>query len=421
MRVVKKYGGSSVATTEKIKNIARHIADAKKNSINILSKNPDKNSSEKNMQEFGDEIVVVVSAMGKTTDTLIKLANEISCTPDIREMDVLLSIGEQQTISLLSMALKEFGCSAISLTGSQAGIKTIGHHTKSKIEMIDTSRIEKYLQEGNVVIVAGFQGVNANGDITTLGRGGSDTTAVALAASLGCECEIYTDVDGIYGVDPRVYPTAKKLPMISYEEMMEMSHLGAGVMETRAVEIGQKYGVKIYVGESLKPKTGTYICDKNSIIEEKAITGISINKNIIMVEIENFESSIKNVSKLFSLISYFGVRADMISQTEIKNGNGAVAFTCPTNDEGFFDEMSSTIKKQFPDILIRKRKDVAKISVVGIGLISHFEIVSQIFLTLAEINVELEHCTTSETSISLIVPEKSVPNLVEKLAQNFKL
>ncbi|MGL4391899.1 MAG: aspartate kinase, partial [Fusobacteriaceae bacterium] len=202
MRVVKKYGGSSVATTEKIKNIAKHLVETKNK---------------------GDEIVVVVSAMGKTTNALLKMAKEVADIPDIREVDTLISTGEQQSISLLSMAIKSLGAKAISLTGAQAGIKTTGVHTKSRIDSIDTKNLEKVLAEDNIVIVAGFQGVNENGDVTTLGRGGSDTSAVALAAALKCDCEIYTDVDGIYGIDPRVYKKAKKLSRISYEEMMEMA------------------------------------------------------------------------------------------------------------------------------------------------------------------------------------------------------
>lgn len=400
MRVVKKFGGSSVATIEKIKDIAKDI-----------SKN----------YKYGDEIVIVVSAMGKTTDELIKLAKEISETPDVRELDSLLSTGEQKSISLLSMALKEIGCKAISLTGAQAGIRTGGTHTKNKIESIKIDRIEKHLKDGKIVIIAGFQGVNEDGDITTLGRGGSDTSAVALAAALKCDCEIYTDVTGIYGVDPRVYKNAKKLEKISYEEMMEMANLGAGVMETRAVEIGKKYGVKIYVGQTLGVETGTYICDNSEIIEKKAVTGISINKNVIMVNLENFLAIPKNVAIIFNNLAKHSVNVDMISQNEVENVKGSIGFTCPLTDEHFLNKSLEEIAKEIPDIEVTKRTGVVKISLVGIGMISNFGVAAKVFEVLAEIDSSFYQCTTSEISISLIIKESDTIKVVEKLAEVFSI
>ena len=234
--LVHKYGGTSVATPEKIKNVAKRIIREK---------------------EKGLDMVVVVSAMGKTTDHLVELAGQISQHPDERELDLLLSTGEQVSIALLTMALQEEGYEAISLTGFQAGIKTVGPHTKNKIIDIDIDKVKDYLAEGKIVIVAGFQGMNELGEITTLGRGGSDTTAVALAAKLSFPCHIYTDVEGIYSVDPRLYKPAKKLEVISYEEMMEMASLGAGVMEPRSILIGQKYKVPIYVASSMNQEKGT--------------------------------------------------------------------------------------------------------------------------------------------------------------------
>ncbi|WP_418965223.1 aspartate kinase [Cetobacterium sp.] len=400
MRVVKKFGGSSVATTEKIKDIARDIA--------------------KNYK-VGDEVVIVVSAMGKTTDELIKLAREISNTPDVRELDSLLSTGEQKSIALLSMALKELGHKAISLTGAQAGIRTGGVHTKNKIESIKIDRIEKHLKDGKIVIVAGFQGINEKGDITTLGRGGSDTSAVALAAALKCGCEIYTDVTGIYGVDPRVYKNAKKLEKISYEEMMEMANLGAGVMETRAVEIGKKYGVRIYVGQTLGVETGTYICDNNEIIEKKAVTGISINKNVIMVNLENFSAIPKNVAIIFNNLAKHSVNVDMISQNEVENIKGSIGFTCPLTDEHFLNDSLEEIAKEIPEIEVTKRTGVVKISLVGIGMISNFGVAAKVFEVLAEIDSSFYQCTTSEISISLIVKESDTIKVVEKLAEVFSI
>ena len=248
MIIVHKYGGTSVATTEKIMNIAKYLGSVK---------------------DAGNDVVVVVSAMGKTTDALIKLAREITDKPDSREMDRLMSTGEQQTIALLSIALQTLGYEAISLTGAQAGIKTSGHYMKNKIDGINGKEIKEHLSEGKIVVVAGFQGINEAGDVTTLGRGGSDTSAVALAAALGGRCEIYTDVDGIYTIDPRIYKKAKKLPVISYDEMMELAFLGAGVMEPRAVELGSKYGVEIYVGKSLGEKNGTIITSVEKVKENK--------------------------------------------------------------------------------------------------------------------------------------------------------
>lgn len=400
VRVVKKYGGSSVSTIDKIKNIAIHLSKNKKE---------------------GDEIVVVVSAMGKTTDNLMKLANEISLTPDIRELDSLLSTGEQQSISLLSMALKSLDCKSISLTGAQAGIKTTGLHTKNKIESIKTEKIESYLKAGKIVIVAGFQGVNENGDITTLGRGGSDTSAVALAAALRCECEIYTDVPGIYSIDPRVYKKAKKIERISYEEMMEMANLGAGVMETRAVEIGKKYGVKISVGETLGPETGTYICDSSEIIEKKVVTGISISKNVIMVNLENFLVIPKNISIIFSAIAKNGVNVDMISQNEGDNLIGSIGFTCPIADELFLDIALKEVENYIPDIQVIKRSEVVKISLVGIGMISNFGVAAKVFEVLSDIDAKFYQCTTSEISISLIIKIDDTIRVVEKLAEVFSI
>lgn len=398
MRIVKKYGGSSVATPEKIRNIAENLVKNKKNE---------------------DEIIVVVSAMGKTTDSLINLAKEVSKNPNIRELDSLLSTGEQQAIALLSMGIENFGGKAISLTGLQAGIKTGGIHTKNKIESINIEKIEMELKNGNIVIIAGFQGVNEKGDITTLGRGGSDTSAVAIAAALKAHCEIYTDVSGIYSVDPRVYKHAKRINKISYEEMMEMANLGAGIMETRAVEIGKKYGVRIYVGETLGAESGSYICDSNEIIEKKAVTGISINTNVLMVNIENFSNFPKNVALLFGILAKNGVNVDMISQNDIKAEFGSIAFTCPKTDREFLNKSLDELKKSFSQIEVEIRDNEAKISLVGIGMISNFGVAAKVFQSLADTNISFHQCTTSEISISLIINKENIEKLVEDLAKKF--
>lgn len=303
MRVVLKYGGSSVATVEKIQKIAEYIVKLK---------------------EKYSEVVVVASAMGKTTDALIKMAKDTAGNPNQRELDSLLSTGEQQTVTLLSMAINSKGQKAVSLTGYQAGIRTEGVHTKSKIESIETEKIEKYLKEGNVVVVAGFQGINEEGDITTLGRGGSDTSAVALAAALKCECRIYTDVEGIYSVDPRVYPKAKFLDVISYEEMMEMAHLGAGVMETRAVELGKKFDILIFVGKSLSETGGTYIMKKNSALEEKLVTGISITKDILVTTILNMPYSAEKIAAVFKAVDECGLNINIFQKQKQQSFLSAV-------------------------------------------------------------------------------------------------
>jgi len=286
MIVVQKYGGSSVADIDRIKNVANRIKQRK-----------DKN----------DDIVVVVSAMGKSTDNLIAMAKSLSQNPDKREMDVLLSTGEQVTISLLSIALNEMGIKAVSLTGAQAGIKTDGIHMKNKIVDVDDERIRKYLAEGNVVIVAGFQGINENDDITTLGRGGSDTTAVALSAKLNAVCEIYTDVDGIYSVDPRLYSKARKIDVISYEEMMEMSCLGAKVMESRSIEIAARYNVNLYVASSMNDERGSFIKEYDETMENNPITGMSISDDVLMVTFENIDGEVSTDLYILSFTETFGI------------------------------------------------------------------------------------------------------------------
>ena len=400
MIIVHKYGGSSVATTEKIMNIATYLGSVK---------------------DQGNDVVVVVSAMGKTTDGLIKLANEITNDPDKRELDRLMSTGEQQTIALLAIALKTKGYDAISLTGDQAGIKTIGHHTKNTIDTIDGDIIKSHLSEGKVVIVAGFQGVNKKGDVTTLGRGGSDTSAVALAAALDAKCEIYTDVDGIYSIDPRVYPQAKKIPVISYDEMMELAYLGAGVMEPRAVELGGKYGVEIYVGKSLGEKNGTIITSKEKVMERKLITGVSINENVLMVNVENIPTYAENVYAIFSLAETHGVNIDMISQNDVSSENGSLAFTCPKTDEMALNQAIEELRKILPSIEVTVNSYVSKVSLVGIGMISNIGIASRTFKVLAENKKSFHQVATSEISVSLIVDAVNAKEIASLLSKEFEI
>jgi aspartate kinase len=400
MRIVQKYGGTSVGSIEKIKNIATHL---------------------KTLKDEGKEIVVVVSAMGKTTDALLKMAYELNERPCRRELDGLMSTGEQQTIALLTMALHNIGADAISLTGLQAGITTTGIHTKSKIKKIDAERVVKNLENGKIVIVAGFQGYNESGDVTTLGRGGSDTSAVAIAAALECPCEIYTDVDGIYTVDPRAYAPAKKIDYISYEEMMEMSNLGAGVMEVRAVELGKKYNVPIYVGRSLGNLKGTYIKERDEKMEDRVITGLSINENTLMAGIRNIPNKPQNIALIFDELGKQQVNVDMISQSLLGKEILDLSFTCPKTEEDLFDNAIEAIKKSLPEVEINKRNNLIKIGLVGIGMMSHSGVAGTIFSIFAKENIKFYQVTTSEISISYTIDKENKDKAVNAIAKEFNL
>lgn len=400
MRVVLKYGGSSVATIEKIKSIAEYVVNLKKTKY--------------------DDVIVVASAMGKTTNALIAMAKEITSSPSQRELDSLLSTGEQQTVSLLSMAINSMGQKAVSLTGYQANVKTVGVHTKSKIKRIDTERIEEYLKDDNVVIVAGFQGINDHGDITTLGRGGSDTSAVALAASLNCECRIYTDVEGIYSVDPRLYKDAKFLDKISYEEMMEMANLGAGVMETRAVEIGKKYNIPIFVGKTLSETGGTWIMDINDILEDKLVTGISVTREIIVTTLSQIEYSSERIAKIFTIINEVGLNINMISQNVTNDGKAKISFSC-VEGERYLLEQAITKIKQDIECELDYKDDMAMLSIVGVGMINNSGVSGKFFSALSKAGVNFYQVTTSEISVSCSIGRNDINKAVDVVAREFNL
>lgn len=400
MRVVLKYGGSSVATIEKIKAIAEYVVNLKKTKY--------------------DDVIVVASAMGKTTNALIAMAKEITSSPSQRELDSLLSTGEQQTVSLLSMAINSMGQKAVSLTGYQANVKTVGVHTKSKIKRIDTERIEEYLKDDNVVIVAGFQGINDHGDITTLGRGGSDTSAVALAVSLNCECRIYTDVEGIYSVDPRLYKNAKFLDKISYEEMMEMANLGAGVMETRAVEIGKKYNIPIFVGKTLSETGGTWIMDMNDILEDKLVTGISVTREIIVTTLSQIEYSSERIAKIFTIINEVGLNINMISQNVTNDGKAKISFSC-VEGERYLLEQAITKIKQDIECELDYKDDMAMLSIVGVGMINNSGVSGKFFSALSKAGVNFYQVTTSEISVSCSIGRNDINKAVDVVAREFNL
>lgn len=395
--LVHKYGGTSVGTTERIKHIAKRV---------ILEK------------EKGNDMVVVVSAMGKTTDHLVEMSKEIAINPNKREMDLILSTGEQVSIALLSMAFQEFGYDAIALTGFQAGIKTYGPHTKNKILDIDDEKIKNYLKEGKVVVVAGFQGVNENGDITTLGRGGSDTTAVAIAAKLGCPCHIYTDVDGIYSVDPRLYKEAKKLDVISYEEMMEMASLGAGVMEPRAIEIGCKYNIPIYVASSINDVGGTYIKEYDEKMEGNIVTGLSVCDDILMVTVSHILYNLDHVATLFEKLAIENVNVDMISQTAPVDGYINVSFTAPKDDLFIIEKVMGDLEGK---VEISIEDKITKISVVGIGMRNQSGVSGRLFRILADNGISFRQVTTSEISISYTIDKKDKEKAVRALSNELNL
>nr|WP_296646347.1 aspartate kinase [Romboutsia sp. 13368] len=397
--VVHKYGGTSMGSIEKIKSVARKLISEK---------------------EKGNDVVVVVSAMGKTTNKLVELTKEISNNPDKREFDMLLSIGEQISISLLAIAIKSYGYDAISFTGYQAGIKTKGMHTKSNIVDIDIDKIRKNLGQGKIVIIAGFQGVNENGDITTLGRGGSDTTAVALAAKLGCDCTIYTDVEGIYPVDPKLYPNAKKLDYIGYKEMIEMSKLGAGVMETTSVEIGYKNNVSIYVASSSKDTKGTYITEKQNCGDNKSIFGIAINDNTSIFTIKNVLLKSNDMSLISGILSDENLSIKVINQISSKGDYTDFSLVISKGDLGCIDEAINKIKSKLAHIDISKDLDVTTISVVG-GGINNNNIIANILEILKNNDIKFKKIITSELSISFIVDINDKAKIIELLGNEFNL
>ena len=398
-RVVLKFGGSSVESIDKMQLIANRIISKKQN----------------NMQ-----VIVVLSAMGKTTNQLLDLAKQASKSPSKREIDMLISTGEQVSIALLTMILNEKGFDSIALTGFQAGIKTSGIHTRNRILDIDTTKIVHHLDSNKIVVVAGFQGFNEEGDITTLGRGGSDTTAVAIAAKLRCPAEIYTDVDGIYGVDPRLYKDAKKLDYMSYEEMKEMAFLGAKVMEPRSIEIGHRYQVPIYVASSLNDHIGTYIKEYTKM-EEKSITGLSVSEKIMMVAIKNFPDRASDIANLFIELANLEINVDMISQTPTSEGFINLAFSASADDLDYINEVIEKIMTQYDNIEVYKNTKVAKVSVVGTMMRTQSGIAAQLFKLLADHDIDFMLVTTSEISISYIIEKELINKAVIAISNYFQL
>lgn len=396
--IVQKYGGSSVGTIEKIKGIAESIVKRKKENT---------------------DLVIVVSAMGDTTDDLISLSKGITENPDKRELDALLSTGEIISSALLAMAIKDLGYEAISYTAYQIGIKTSGQYGKALIEDIHDKTIKRSLKEGKIVIVAGFQGINGEGDITTLGRGGSDTTAVALAVKLKGSCEIYTDVAGIYSVDPRAYSEAKKLDEIEYEEMLELASLGAQVMHSRSIELAQKYGIPIYVGLSNSDIKGTVIREVNNMnMESKPVTGIATSDEDVAVTIQNISADINILSTIFENIGSRRINIDMISQTSPIDGKVNVSFTIPR--ENLIDSLE-IINNLTTENKVMVDEDITKFSVVGLGMKTTSGVAARMFKIFSENNIEIKMITTSEIRITCAIKIEDKLKAIQVIAKEFNL
>lgn len=393
---VLKFGGSSVATTSKIMDIAKHL---------------------KTFKEDGDSLVVVVSAMGKTTNNLIELSKEIDKNPVKSEMDNLLSTGEIVSTSLLSIALNKLGVKAISLSGARAGIVTTDHFNNAFIESVNPSQINKYLKKDYIVIVAGFQGVTKDNMITTLGRGGSDTTAVALASALNCVCEIYTDVDGVYTIDPRVYPCAKKLDEITYNEMMEMSVNGAKVLETRSVELAKKYNVELYLGKTLETeKKGTFVMPKIESFEKMKISGISVKDNISYVCISLKEG---NLYSFAESVSGIADKLEMFNVLSINNEN-KLTFAIPD------EKVNDVVLKIYGDLngfkfKVDAQQNNTKLTLIGNGLSTHKYFVTETLKLLNNHNIKVKGLSLNEVSISIIIDSENKDKAIEVLSKEFEL
>ncbi len=399
MLIVQKYGGTSVGSLERIENVANRIAKTKSQ---------------------GNSLVVVVSAMSGETNKLIEYAHHFSKTPSKREMDILLSSGERVTASLLAIALQEMGYKAKAMTGRQAGIRTDNSHTYARIESIDTAFINSCLEEDNIVIVAGFQGINNNGDVTTLGRGGSDLSAVALAGALRADaCEIYSDVDGVYTTDPRIEPKAKKLNTISYDEMLELSSLGAKVLQNRSVELAKKMGVKIIAKSSFSDGAGTIITQESEQMEAVLVSGIALDKNQARVSLRDVVDRPGIAAEIFNKLADEQINVDMIIQNASKEETTNLGFTVPYSElEGakkVIDTFNHDIGGADYD------ENVCKVSIVGVGMKSHSGIAAKAFSAMADNNINIEMISTSEIKISMIIDEKYGELAVRVLHETYKL
>ena len=386
--IVQKYGGTSVGNPERILNVARRVIAT---------------------QEAGHQVVVVVSAMSGVTDGLIKLARQVSPNPAEREMDVLLATGEQTTIALTAMAIHGFGKKAVSLTGAQAGIITDGVHTKAKIANITPKQVHEYLKKENIVIIAGFQGETADGRITTLGRGGSDLTAIAIAAAIDADvCQIFTDVDGVYTCDPRIVPNARKIDAISYDEMLEMASSGSKVMQSRSVEFAKKFGVVFEVRSSFNNNPGTIVQEETEDMENVVVRGVSIEKNQAKVTIRQVPDRPGTAARIFSALAGANIIIDMIVQSDSVGDTNDISFTLNKDELPRAQKALEAAMKEIAAKELVTREGIAKLSIVGIGMRSHSGVAAKLFDALSHGGINIQMISTSEIKTAVIIDEAKI-------------
>ena len=397
--IVKKYGGTSLSSSTKIKNIAKEIY----------------------LEANNNKIVIVLSAMGKTTDQLVALSEKCSKNPNPRDYDLLVSSGEQISISLMSMALKDLGLDSVAYTGWQAGIKTNNAHSYARIVSINANKIKKDLKDNKVVVIAGFQGIN-NGAITTLGRGGSDTSAVAIAAAIkASECQIFTDVDGVYTTDPRICDKAKKIDIMTYEEMLEMSGLGSKVLQLRSVEFASKYNVPMRVMHAHKKGSGTLIKKEEKSVEDALISGIAFTKDESEIMIRGVKDSPGIAAAILGPIGDADIEVDMIVQNVGSDGLADFTFTVSKKDYNKSLQVIDKLKKNIKYEDVISAKNIVKVSLIGVGMRSHAGIAGQMFTCLAKKKINIRMISTSEIKISVVIDQKNLENAVKALHNEFKL
>ena len=399
--IVQKYGGSSVANPERIRRVAQRVVDTKRK---------------------GCEVVVVVSALGDTTDELLQLASQVSHSPAERELDMLMATGEQVSVALLAMAIHELGEDAVSFTGAQVGILTDGTHTKARLVEINTQRIVKELAKSRIVIVAGFQGVNLQQDITTLGRGGSDLTAVALAKALGAHCcEIFTDVDGVYTADPRIVPGARKLDAISYDEMLEMASLGAQVMQARSIFVAKRFEIPIHVRSSFSPREGTMITNSVKAMEDIVVSGVTLQKDEAKITIRDVPDKPGMAAEIFRELAAKGINVDMIVQNVSREGATDVSFTVVKSDLPATLRVTRSVAHRIGAGEVTTDEGVAKLSIVGIGMRSHSGIAAKMFEAMARERINIEMISTSEIKISCVIRKQHAERAMRAIHSAFDL
>ncbi|WP_419881864.1 aspartate kinase [Peribacillus sp. B-H-3] len=399
--IVQKFGGTSVGSIEKIQNAANRVIEE---------------------AERGNQVVVVVSAMGKTTDELVSMAKEISAAPSKREMDMLLSTGEQVTISYLTMALLAKGYDAVSYTGWQAGISTEAVHSNARISDIETARVKAALEAGKIVVVAGFQGVDADGEITTLGRGGSDTTAVALASALHADrCDIYTDVTGVYTTDPRYIKGARKLLSVSYDEMLELANLGAGVLHPRAVEFAKNYQIQLEVRSSMEQEKGTIIEEEASMEQNLIVRGIAFEDRITRVTIFGLSGNIGTLSTIFTTLAKNRINVDIIIQSMTDTDSINLTFSIKSNDVEEALNVLEKNKNNLPFDRVETESGLSKVSIVGSGMVSNPGVAAEMFECMAQNGIVIKMVSTSEIKVSTVVDQKDMVKAVEALHEAFRL